>query len=203
MGTRIHLQGFISIFARGVHSLPLSLNVLLTDYFSFLRTVGSHVPCTYFFSFEDTWIKKGIQSRGKGSAGVWFEAHRGICGCRDRNHSYISGNIFTADTFMSVFVTQLLLAVSLVLLQLMQKPQSLHRQQAAACHLFSADSSYQTKVWVYQEERVCHVACTDTISSDERSRCCLTCGFVTCKLSWLTDISLMYMLGNDERTDSK
>ena len=128
-------------------------------------------------------IKKRIQSRGKGRPAFDSKPTGVFAVRRDRNHSYISGNIFTADTFMSVFVAQLLLAVSLVLLQLMQKPQSLHRRHAAACHLFSADSSYQTKVWVYQEERVCHVACTDTLSSDERSRCCLTCGFVTCKLS--------------------
>lgn len=45
------------------------------------------------------------------------------------------GNISPAQTPLSVFVKQLLLAVSLVH-ELMQKPQLLQQQQAAACHLF-------------------------------------------------------------------
>lgn len=60
--------------------------------------------------------------------------------------------------------------------------------------IFSADNLYQKMVWVYQEEGVCRVAYTDTASSYKQSRCCLACGFVTCKLSWLTDISLKYCI---------
>ncbi len=95
-------------------SLKLSLNVLCTDVFFFLRTVGSHVPFTFIFLFWEHKDQKGDSKQREGSAGVWFVAHRGICGSRDRNHRSISGNIFTAETPLSVFVKQLLLAVLLL-----------------------------------------------------------------------------------------
>lgn len=85
----------------------------------------------------------------------------------------------------------------------MQKPTIAAKATSSCLPSFLEDSSYQTKVWVYQGERLCHAARTETTSSDEQSRCCFACGFVTCKLCWLTDISLMYMLSSDERTDYK
>lgn len=132
--------------------------------------------------------QKGDSKQREGSASVWFVAHRGICGSTDRNHRNFSGNIFTAET-LPVFVKQLILAVSIPASQTDAKTTIAAKATSSCLLSFSAESSYQTKIWVYQEERVCHVACTETASSDERSRCWLACGFVTCKLSWLTDIS--------------
>lgn len=86
---------------------------------------------------------------------------------------------------LSVFVKQLLLAVLLLASRRTDAKTTIAAKETSSClpsFFFFTDSSYQTKVWAYQEGRVCHLACTDAASSDEQSRCCLACGFLTYKL---------------------
>lgn len=188
-----------------LHALhfKLSLNVHWTD--SFVSSPGLwelRLPSQSFSLLRTQGSKRGHKAERK-SAGVSFAAYLWfICGSRDRNHRNFSGNTFAAGS-LSLSLSNSRYFLLLLVVKLMLKNHNRCKGNKQLPAIFSADNLHQTKVWVYQEERICRLAYTDTASSDEWSRCFLACGFVTCKLGWLTDISLMYMLGNDERTDSK
>lgn len=133
MWAHAHLQGFVWILACSIQitqTIPETADVL------FSWTVQSHVPCTVFIPLWRQKDQKEISKHRRLSACVWIVTRGDICGSKDRNHTSISGNTFTAETLMSVFLRQLLFAASILSPPYTDaETQSLWRQQAASCNL--------------------------------------------------------------------
>lgn len=172
-------------------SLKRSLNVQMF-YFLFLRTVGSHVPFTFILFWVHTDQKRG------------FKAEGGVERRLIRSPQTYLRCVFSPlnPLCLSLSDSYILLCCSLKLMQ--RKPQSLRRQQAAACHLFFN---------------------ADNILSDEglglTGRKSLSCGISRHCIKWCAEqmlpllvglwhvnsadwqiFPLMYTLGDDERTDA-
>ena len=133
-------------------------------FFFFLRMVGSCVP----FTFILFWVhadQKGDSKRREGSTGVWFVAHRRFCGVCFRRWT------------LSVCLCQTVISCCVAPSNWCKENHNRcagNKQLPAIFFFFLTQiTSYQTKAWVYREERVCHVAYPDAASSDVQSRCCL------------------------------
>lgn len=118
---------------------------------------------SHLFSFEYTQIKKGDSKRREGLNGVWFVAHRRICGVYFRR--------WTPSACLCQTVISCCVAPSNWCKENHNRCEG--NKQLPAIFFLTLITSYQTKAWVYREERVCHVAYPDTASSDVQSRCCL------------------------------